>query len=255
MSRASWNRYLEGYHGQNAGITELAFEHAVDSAVGSPYDWLLSAVPGPPGDVLDLACGSAPLYPLLDGASSYLGVDLSHAELAAARARGRGPVVVADARCLPVADRSVDTVVSSMGLMLVRPLTAALDEIARVLRPGGHAAFLLPAAGPVRAADLRPLLALARHLHGPGSMPQRVGRRRLSQGLGHVGLTVVATSRHRFPFPLRTADDARLALRALYTPGRSAAQLAAAERALDRLARPGRELPLPLLRVVARRSG
>lgn len=255
MGRDPWDRYLDGYHGANAGITERAFAHAADPAVGSAYDWLLSAVPGPYGDVLDVACGSAPLHPLLDGASSYLGVDLSPAELASARARGRGPVVVGDARHLPVADRSVDTVVSSMGLMLVLPLAAALDEIARVLRPGGRAAFLLPAGGPLRLRDVPPLLVLARWLHGPGSMPQRVGHRRLAHGLRDVGMTVQTRSRHRFGFPLRSAEDAGLALRALYTPGRSAAQLASAERALTRLARPGRELPVPLLRVVARRTG
>ena len=255
MPDPRWQAYLQRYHAQAPGVTEAAFEHVADPSVGSPYEWLVAALPGRLGDVLDVACGNAALQPRLRGATSYLGVDLSAAELAEARERGRGPVTRGDARTLPVPDASVDTVVSSMGLMLVDPLRAGVGEIARVLRPGGTVGVLLPALGPLRPGDLRPLLALSRHLRGPGSMPHRVGRARLRRVAREAGLAVVHTATRRFAFPLRTADDARLAVRALYTPGRTTGQLAAAEAALARLAGPGRELPVPLLRVVLRKQG
>lgn len=248
-----WARYLASYHAAHPAITEQAFDHATDPSLGSPHDWLVAALPPRPGAVLDIACGSAPLQPRLREATSYLGVDLSAAELAEAGRRARGPVTLGDARELPVPDASVDTVVSAMGLMLVQPVAAAVQEIARVLRPGGTAAFLLPAAGPLRPGDVQPLLSLVRHLGGPGSMPQRVTRRTLAPVLEAAGLTVVRAARHRFSFPLVAREDARLAVRALYTPSRTPAQLAAAEDALARLAGPGRHLPLPLLLVVARK--
>lgn len=253
--RESWEQYLTEYHHERPGITERAFDHATDPRHGSPHDWLVSAIPHKPGDVLDVACGSAPLHPrLVATASSYFGVDASHAELEEAKRRARGPVTHGDARDLPVADASADTVVSAMGLMLVQPLDAAIREVARVLRPGGTVALLLPATSPLHLADMRPLLALVRHLGTPGSMPQRVTRRRLFPLLRSFELTVTHEARHRFAFPLHTRDNVRLALRSLYTPSHSHDRIAAAENALARLAGSGRSLPLPLQVVVARKA-
>ena len=50
-------------------------------------------------------------------------------------------VAWADAEHLPVADGSVDTVVSTMVLCTVEDVSAALAEIARVLSPGGRLLF------------------------------------------------------------------------------------------------------------------
>lgn len=250
-----WQEYLTTYHARRPGITEAAFEHAHEPLLGTAHDWLVAALPEFPGDVLDVACGNAPLQPRLSRAKSYLGIDLSETELRAARNLGRGPVLRGDARALPVPDSSIDSVVSSMGLMLVQPLATAIDEIARALRPGGTTAFLLPARTPLRLADLRPLALLSLHLRGPGSMPQHVSRRRLTGLLEQAGLVVTQATSHRFPFRLRTPADARLAVQSLYTPERTPEHLATAEAALARIARPGRELPLPLLRLVARKPG
>lgn len=182
-------------------------------------------------------------------------MDLSAAELALARDRGRGPVEQADALALPLADHSVDTVVSSMGLMLVQPLHLAVDQVARVLRPGGTAAFLLPSRSPLLMRDVVPLVVLGRHLHGVGAMPQHVRRRHLTKLVERAGLDVVRAGRHRFRFPVHSTEDARLAVRALYTPGRTPRQFDAAAAALARTAGPGRHLALPLLLFAARKPG
>lgn len=49
-----------------------------------------------------------------------------------------------DARTLPLASASLDLVFSQLTLLWVRPLAAVLDEMARVLRPGGALVALEP---------------------------------------------------------------------------------------------------------------
>lgn len=247
-----WTAYLRSFHAERPGITEQAFRHIADDAAGTPYEWLLEAVGHTPGRVVDVACGNAALLPWLGGHDSYLGVDTSQAELELAVEQGRGPVMLADARHLPLPDASVDTAVSSMGLMLIRPVTEALAEIRRVLVPGGALAMLLPAVWPVALRDAVLGVPLAVALRGPGSMPQHFSPRRITGLLSANGMTVAEVSRRRFPFGVHTAGHASLAVRSLYTPGRSPHTLARAEALLSALARPGAELPVPLMRVVAR---
>lgn len=251
MVGSGWSRYLAGFHDANPAITEQALGRSHHPGLGTPYDWMAAAVPDPAGDVIDLACGSCPLHPLLRF-HSYLGVDTSEAELEVALGKGRGPVHRGDVTDLPVAAQSVDTVVMSMALMLV-PVPATLAEVSRVLRPGGVFVAMLPARWPLRVRDLLPGLAVGVTLFGPGSMPQTLGPRRVRRELERRGLTVTSLQRQRFAFPVRSEADAALAVRALYTPRRRDAQRRAATWLLSRL--PGRvELPVPLLLVVARAS-
>jgi SAM-dependent methyltransferase len=253
MGDDAWAQYVSTYHAGHAGITETAFEHARDVVLGTPHDWLAAAVPGPAGDVLDVACGSAAMHGRLTF-DSYLGVDLSGSELDLARSRGRGPLVVADARRLPISTSTVDTVVCSMGLMLVQPVKAAVDEMARVLRPTGRIALLLPARRPLGRRDIRPVLTLATALRGPGEMPQRLGPRRICGILESAGFIPELVQRHRFAFRLNGMADVRLAVSSLYTPGRSPERLQRAQDRLSTLVAPHAEIGLPLLRVVARRG-
>ena len=246
-----WDAYVSEYHHTHAGITETAFAHARHPVHGSAHEWLASAVPASAGHVVDLACGTCPVQPHLQY-DTYLGIDRSADELAAARGLGRGPVQQGDVADLGIPDASVDTVIMSMALMLV-PVDETLSEVARVLRPGGLFAALVPALGPVKLGDLPAIAALAVALRGPGSMPAQLGRRYVVGALRRAGLEPLALSRKRFPFRVANRQDAQLAVSSLYTPGRTAAQLNRAELWLTRL--PGRVvLPVPLLRVTAIRS-
>ena len=80
------------------------------------------------------------------------------------RADGRATVVAARADELPVADASLDTVVSTFVLCTVEEPEAALREIRRVLRPGGRLLLIEH----VRA-DTRWLASLQRVLRRPWS--------------------------------------------------------------------------------------
>jgi ubiquinone/menaquinone biosynthesis C-methylase UbiE len=94
------------------------------------------------GRTLDVAIGSGLTVPLYPSAVTLTGVDTSPTMLALARRRAEAagrPVDLrlGDAEDLRWATDSFDTVVCVFGLCAVRDHRRALDEMARVLRPGG----------------------------------------------------------------------------------------------------------------------
>lgn len=91
--------------------------------------------------VADLACGTGDLCRELRR-SGYraVGFDLSLRMLR--RARTDAPLVQADILRLPLADASVDGATCGFALRNVVSLAGLFEECARVLRPGGRAAFL-----------------------------------------------------------------------------------------------------------------
>jgi SAM-dependent methyltransferase len=120
--------------------------------------------PAPGARVLDVGCGSgrhtAAAY-RLPGAR-VVGVDPAGPELAAARERlqlherldarggGRWDLCAADGLHLPFAGNRFDLVVCAEVLEHVRDDGRLLQEIRRVLRPGGDAAVSVPRHGPER---------------------------------------------------------------------------------------------------------
>ncbi len=114
-------------------------------------------------DVLDLACGTgaAALAMQRDGYRA-VAVDLSRTMLLAALTRPEArtlPLVCADMQALPFADRSFDLVTSFYDSVnyLTSPgsVSALMQEVGRVLRPGGAFAF-----------DLNTLYTLREHWTG-----------------------------------------------------------------------------------------
>lgn len=103
-----------------------------------PMRRLLDALPA--GEVLDAACGTGRWASYLaDRGHAITGVDQSPAMLDLARTkRPDARFVDGDLTHLPLADASVDAAVCALALVHVVDLTAAIGELARVVRPGGR---------------------------------------------------------------------------------------------------------------------
>src|ERR687895_2487361 len=85
--------------------------------------------------LVDIGCGGGLLAPHVDG-YRHVGVDLVESALALAAQHGVVPVQ-ADAHALPLADQVADVVVAGEILEHVPDLERVVEELARVLRPGG----------------------------------------------------------------------------------------------------------------------
>jgi trans-aconitate methyltransferase len=106
----------------------------VHESAGEVLEWLAAQE----GErILDLGCGDGQLTCRIAATgASVIGVDASAEMVAAARSRG----IVADeaaADLLPYADGGFDAVFSNAALHWVRNQDAMMDEVRRVLRPGG----------------------------------------------------------------------------------------------------------------------
>jgi arsenite methyltransferase len=119
----------------------------VESFAGVANHWLLGrAAPG--AVVLDLGCGAGTdlliAAQMIGAEGRAVGVDMTPAMLeradASAREMGLGNVELHDSliESLPLEDASVDVVISNGVIDLVPDKDAVLDEIDRVLRPGGR---------------------------------------------------------------------------------------------------------------------
>ncbi len=116
-----------------------------------PVEWL--NIP-PDGTALDVGSGPGNVTASLARAAGRgglaLGVDISESMLARAVRAESGPQVGfirADAQRLPLRDDTVDAITSLAVLQLIPDPAAALAEMARVLRPGGRLALMIPTVG------------------------------------------------------------------------------------------------------------
>jgi arsenite methyltransferase len=128
-----------------------AFSRRLISAWQLPIEWL--SIP-PDGVALDVGSGpgigTASLARAAGPDGLALGIDISEPMLARAVRNEAGPQVGfmrADAQRLPLRDNTVDAVVSTAVLQLIPNPAAALAEMARVLRPGGRLAIMVPTVG------------------------------------------------------------------------------------------------------------
>lgn len=106
---------------------------------GDSREWACSQASG---DVLEVAIGTGLNLDKYPKEVRLTGIDLSEQMLAIARDRARelGREVdlrQGDAHALAIDDATFDTVVCTFGLCAIPDIDAALDEMTRVLRPGG----------------------------------------------------------------------------------------------------------------------
>ena len=122
------------------------------AAMQLPIDWL--DIPEG-GIALDVGAGPGSVTTSLAHAAGpeglALGIDISEPMLARAARAAAGPQVGflrADAQKLPFRDESFDAAISLAVLQLIPDPAAALGEIARVLKPGGRLAVMVPTLRP-----------------------------------------------------------------------------------------------------------
>ena len=88
------------------------------------------------GFTLEVGCGTGRLMEKIRERRHLLGVDISINMLSVARRKGF-EVVLADAESLPFRSEIFDTIISGFGSLSCTDLMKTLEEIRRILRPGG----------------------------------------------------------------------------------------------------------------------
>nr|WP_042178395.1 class I SAM-dependent methyltransferase [Kibdelosporangium sp. MJ126-NF4]CEL13161.1 Methyltransferase type 11 [Kibdelosporangium sp. MJ126-NF4]CTQ98849.1 Methyltransferase type 11 [Kibdelosporangium sp. MJ126-NF4] len=134
--RDKWNDYASRYDRDIGFFERIQF--------GGGREWVCSQTEG---DVLEVAVGTGRNLPFYPADVRLTGVDLSPAMLDIARQRavslGRGVTLeTGDAEELPFDDGAFDTVVCTLGLCGIPDEVMAINEMRRVLRPGGKLLLL-----------------------------------------------------------------------------------------------------------------
>lgn len=126
------------------------YERFFVPAIGRPMatDLIDLAALQPGERVLDVACGTGIVARLarerIGAGTTLAGLDPDPGMLAVAREVAAGTGIEwhpSSAESMPVSDASFDVVLSQMGLQFVPDKIAAVQEIARVLAPGGRVAL------------------------------------------------------------------------------------------------------------------
>lgn len=98
----------------------------------------------PDARVLDVCCGTGDLTLALQshGSATVYGSDFCHPMMVAAQRKVKSSLFEADALRLPLADESLDLVTIAFGFRNLANYQNGLQELRRVLKPGGTAAIL-----------------------------------------------------------------------------------------------------------------
>ncbi len=102
----------------------------------------------PQGLILDNGCGPGYFSSLFLKDYDVIGVDISREMLVHAK-RNMGKVVLANSEKLPFADNYFDVVFSRSLIHHLPNPRKGVNEVARVLRPGGRAVFIDPLSSPI----------------------------------------------------------------------------------------------------------
>lgn len=94
--------------------------------------------------VLDLCCGTGDLLAALEAAAParYFGADFCFPMLVLTQAKSKAPLIEADGLRLPLKDNSLDLITIGFGFRNFVNYRNGLDELLRVLKPGGRLAIL-----------------------------------------------------------------------------------------------------------------
>jgi SAM-dependent methyltransferase len=167
------------------GRTTAAEQRQIDRLLGLDGD-------GPPRRVLDVACGpgntTRRLLPRLGDDALVVGLDAAPAMLRTAVTETTDPraaYVLGDAGALPFVDGAFDAVTCLGALYLVEDAERVLEELARVLAPGGRLVVLTSC---VRGPG--PLPAIERLAAAPSGL-RVFGRDEVTTRLAALGLTDV----------------------------------------------------------------
>jgi SAM-dependent methyltransferase len=182
--------------------------------------------------VLDVACGTGTGLEDLRNLAPHaqvLGLDVSIRMLKCAAVSCR--VVQSDAAALPIRDGVVDALVCSFALMHLTSPRTAIDEFARVSRPGATVALTTwgpDAPWPARSAVMRILddLGAPKVPSSHHGGPETDSAAKLARLLVVAGFEDVTT--HSEPLPIESTD-AETALRAWSSLGSTRARVAALE--------------------------
>jgi len=98
----------------------------------------------PGARVLDLCCGTGDILFALEkrGQASTFGSDFCHPMLVQAQRKVASPLFEADALALPLADACFDLITIAFGFRNLANYRRGLEELLRVLKPGGTVAIL-----------------------------------------------------------------------------------------------------------------
>ncbi|NHU42995.1 class I SAM-dependent methyltransferase [Rhodococcus sp. A14] len=141
--------FFEWFHSEAPDVTSGAFARGRTSDSLSSYEVALRAWHGihAPNTVLDLGCGEGHLSKVL--AQQWAETAVISVDFARYPTATHLPLrCCADGGSLPIADDSIDLVVCHLSIHLFDRPNQALQEIARVLRPGGVVSIILPGTQP-----------------------------------------------------------------------------------------------------------
>jgi ubiquinone/menaquinone biosynthesis C-methylase UbiE len=150
--RNLWDRYAPRYD-RDTGFYDLLL-------LGDSRSWACAQASG---QVLEVAVGTGRNLAFYPPGIQLIGIDFSPAMLDIARSGAAGlgidvSLIEGDAQHLPFADHRFDTVVCTLALSSIPDPAAAINEMHRVLRPGGQLLVVGHVASPygvVRAGQRR----------------------------------------------------------------------------------------------------
>ncbi len=163
MTRATF--HASDYNGTGPENYEKFFVPAIGGPLAK--DLIASACLQPGERILDVACGTGVVTRLaaneVGQQGTAAGLDVNPDMLSVARAVTPNEFAIdwyeSSAEAMPLPDASFDVVLCQMGLQFIPNKRKALEEIRRIVRPGGRVVLNLPGPTPALFATLGEALA------------------------------------------------------------------------------------------------